>query len=264
LIKKIMFFVFILFFIMGCSEEKGKLRIWLTDAPPPQDVQHIYFTILGVGIRDEEGVATTIQNDIHQVDVIELAGGYAAPLTYDYFTGSSFIDVESGNYRSVLLWFAQVNSVVRSDTVIDSLLIPEEYYPFSSELEEEFTILPGESRTIVIDFDASKSINWDGPPYELIPSFRIFQSSNAGFITGTVKTIEDTSEVAVKYAALQAVSSTDSITTLSDSAGNYSFFIPEGTYDVSVLAEGYTSDTIYRGLVVVRDSLLDSCNFTLE
>ncbi len=265
MIRKIVFFVFILFFVMGCGQEKGKLRIWLIDAPPPQEVEHIYLTVMGVGIRDVGGEVVTLQSDIYTVDIMKLIGGFAAPLTYSYSTGGYFVDVEPGDYTSVLLLLAEINSLVmEGDSVADSLLIPEGV-PIAYELEEDFTVLPGEYLTIVVDFDASKSINWDSEPYELIPSFRIFQTSTAGFIRGTVKTIEDTSEVAIKFATLHAVSSIDSMTTLSDTAGNYSLFIPEGTYDVSVSAEGYTiADTIYREVLVIRDSLLDNYNFILE
>jgi hypothetical protein len=260
--KKITLILFVLFLILGCGEEKGKLRIWLIDAPPPQDVEHIYLTVMGVGIRDAGGEANTIQSDLYTVDIAELIGGYAASLTFNYRTGGYFVDVDPGDYTSVLLALAQINSVVK-DSVQDSLLISGD--EISYELEEEFAILPGEYFTIVVDFDASKSINWESEPYELTPSFRIFQSSIAGFIRGTVKAVEDTSEVAVKFATLRAVSSTDSMTTLSDTEGNYSLFVPEGTYDVSVSAEGYTtSDTIYREVAVMRDSVLDDYNFTLE
>jgi hypothetical protein len=260
LVKKIVFFVFVLFFIMGCGEEKGKLRIWLTDAPPPQDVEHIYLTVLGVGIRDEEGDATTIQSDIHTIDVVRLIGGYAVSLTYSY--RGYFVDVEPGDYTSVLLALALINSVVR-DGVEDSLLVTGDI--ISYELEEDFTILPGEYLTIVVDFDASESIDWESRPYELTPHFRIFQSSTAGFVRGKVKTVEDSLEVSVKFATVQAVCSTDVMTTLSDTAGNYSLFIPEGTYDLNVSAEGYTaSDTTYGGLEVIRDSVLDGYNFMLE
>jgi hypothetical protein len=265
LIRKIVFFVFIFLFLIGCGQEKGKLRIWLIDSPPPQDVEHIYLTVLGVGVRNSKGEAITLQLDPYRVDIVGLIGGYAVSLTYNYSSGGYFVDVEPGDYRSVLLLLAQINSVVESgDSLADSLLIPEGV-PFEYELDENFTILPGEYMTIVVDFDASKSINWESEPYSLTPSFRIFQRSNAGFIRGTVKTVEDTSEVAVKFAALHAVSSTDSMTTLSDTAGNYSLFIPEGTYDVSVSADGFTaSDTLYEGVIVNRDSVLANYNFILE
>jgi len=150
------------------------------------------------------------------------------------------------------------------DSVQDSLLIPEET-PVEYELEEDFTIFPGEYLTIVIDFDASKSINWESQPYELTPSFRIFQSSTAGFILGTVK---DTSGACVKIAAVQAASSTDTMATLSvdlDTTYSYCLIIPEGTYDISASADGYTiSDTIYERVDVIRDSVLTDYNFTLE
>ncbi len=265
MIKKIGFFVLVLFFVIGCQEDDGRLKIWLTDAPPPQNVQNIYLTILAVGIRNAEGEVTTIQNDIHRIDVLELSGGYAAPLTFNYMTGGYYADVKPGDYTSVLLVLAQINSLVmEGDSIADSLLIPDGM-PIEFEIEEDFTVFPGEHLTIVVDFDASKSINWETQPYELNPYFRAFQSSNAGFISGTVKTLEDTSEVAVKFAVLHAVSSTDSMTTLSDNAGNYSLFIPEGTYNISASADGYTvSDTIYEGIDLRADSVLGDYDFTLE
>lgn len=265
MIRKIWVFLVVLFFIVGCSEENGRLKIWLIDAPPPQDVRSIYLTIFGVGVRNAEGEVATLQNDIHQVDVLELVGGYASPLTFDYMTGSYYVDVEPGDYTSVLLVLAQINSIVmEGDSIADSLLIPEGM-PIEFEIEENFTVLPGEHLTIVVDFDASKSINWETQPYELNPYFKAFQSSNAGFISGTVKTLEDTLEVGVKFAVVNAVSFADSMTALSDSAGNYSLFIPEGNYDISVSAEGYTvSDTIYEGIVLAADSILENYNFTLE
>jgi hypothetical protein len=264
LIKKSVFFIFVLLFIVGCGEEDGQLRIWLTDTPPPQDVENIYLTILAVGIVNAEDEAGTIQGEINTFDIVKLAGGYVASLTHNYSTGGSFIDVEPGEYKSVLLALAQINSVVKGGSVADSLLIPDQYYPFSYELEQDFTILPGEYVTIVIDFDASKSINWETQPYQLVPHFRIFESSTAGFIQGTVKTLEGVSEVPVKFAVLEAVSLNDTMTALSDTAGNYLFFLPEGTYGLSVSAEGYNPDTTYESVVVIRDSVLSDYDFMLE
>jgi hypothetical protein len=274
LIKKIVFSILILFFVAGCGEEKGKLRVWLTDAPPPQDVENIYLTVLLVGIVDLDNEVATISSELYgtTVDIVRLASGYAMPLTYNSNTGSSYADIAPGDYKSILLLLAQINSVVREDSFSDTLLIPYDstlsdstYNPFrfELELENEFTILPGEYRTIVIDFDASKSINWETSPYELNPQFRIFASSDAGFIKGNVKALEDDSEVPVKFAVLQAVNLNDTMTTLSDTAGGYLFFLPEGTYDLSVSAEGYVSDTTYEGITVIRDSVLPDCDFML-
>jgi len=169
LINKVLFFVFVLFFIIGCGEDKGKLKIWLVDAPPPQNVQHIYLNVLLVGIVNSDNEVTTISSGMYEttIDVVKLTNGYAMPLTYNS-TGSYFADISPGDYKSVLLLLAQMNSVVSEDSVSDTLLIPYDttisdsnYNPvrFELELEGGFTILPGEYRTIVVDFDASRSIN---------------------------------------------------------------------------------------------------------
>lgn len=265
-VKKIVFFVFVLFLLTGCGGEKSGLRIWLIDAPPPQNLEHLYLTILGVSVRNAESEVLILQNDIHRIDILQLIGGYAAPLTFNYSNASSFVDVPPGDYTSVILWLAQINSLVmEGDSIADSLLIPAEYSPFEFELEEDFTILPGEDLTVVIDFDAEKSINWQTQPYELTPHFRIFERSTAGFIRGAVR---DTAGAFVKLAAVRAVSLTDTMAALSADIGatySYCLFLPEGTYDISASANGYTiSDTVYQGVVINRDSVLDGYDFTLE
>jgi hypothetical protein len=258
-LKKIVSMAIILFFVLGCGEDKGKLRISLVDAPPPQDVQHIYLTIIAVGIRNAEGDATTLQDDPYTVDIVELTGGLSAPLTHNYQNGSSFVDIEPGDYTSVLLALAQINSVVR-DSIQDSLLIPGNTITF--ELEEDFTVLPNQYLTIIIDFDASKSINWESSPYELTPHFKIFERSIAGFVKGIVK---DVSEDTIKFALCMAANSLDTFTTLTNDTGAYLLIVPVDTYNISASAEGYTTaDTIYQGVNVIGDSVLSGYNFTLE
>ncbi len=264
--KKIVSIVIILFLILGCGEDKGKIRIWLIDAPPPQDIQHIYLTIMGVAIRHAEGRTTTLVDYPFSYDIARLIGGKYTPLTYSPRYGE-YVEIEPGDYTSVLLALAQINSVVR-DSVQDSLFIPEGT-PISYELEEDFTVLPGQDITLVIDFDASKSINWESSPYELTPRFKIFERSIAGFLRGIVK---DTSGDTVKYAICTAANALDTFTTLTDSTSQdttnpytYQLMIPKGTYNISVSAEGYTTaDTTYTGVNVIRGSLLTGYNFTLE
>ena len=260
--KKTFLLIIVLFLILGCGEDKGKIRVLLIDAPPPQNVQNIYITVLGVAAKNMDDEIITLQEDFYLVDIVRLTGGKSTSLTYNYRTGGDFLDIENGDYKSILLALAQINSVV-IDSTADTLLIPSEYTPFIFELETDFTIFSGEYNTIIVDFDASKSINWESTPYQLNPTFRIFEYSEAGFIQGAVTTIEDTLEEPVKFAVLSAVSSTDTITTLSDSTGSYSLFIREGTYNISAYAEGFSVDTVYEGIIVDSDSVLTGYDFLL-
>jgi len=150
----------------------------------------------------------------------------------------------------------------------DSLLIPVPAdSTFEYELDEEFTIFPGERHTIVIDFDASKSINWETSPYELTPHFRIFDASEAEFLRGSVK---DASGSYVNFATVYASSleSFDTMSSLSmdlDTTFSYCLMLPEGSYNISASAEGYTSsDPVYENVVVNSDSVLEGYDFTLE
>ena len=260
--KKVLLVITVLFFILGCGENKGKIRVLITDAPPPQNVKNIYITVLGVAARNMDDEIIGLQEDFYLVDIVRLAGGKSTSLTYNYRTGGDFLDIENGDYTSILVALAQINSVV-IDSTTDTLLIPDEYIPFTFELEKDFTISSGEYLTLVVDFDASKSINWESAPYQLNPIFRIFEYSEAGFIQGVVKALEDTLEEPVKFAVLSAVNSTDTITTLSDSTGSYSLFLPEDTYNVSAYAEGFSVDTIYEGITISSDSALMGYDFIL-
>ncbi len=260
--NKVLLVITVLFLILGCGENTGKIRVLITDAPPAQNVKNIYITVLGVAAKNIDDEIVELQEDFYTIDIVKLTGGKSTSLTYNYRTGGDFIDIKAGDYTSVILAIAQINSVT-IDSITDSLLIPDEYIPFTFELEKDFTVSSGEYITIIVDFDASKSINWEAEPYELIPSFRIFEYSEAGFIQGQVITLEDTLEVPVKFAVLRAVNSTDTITTLSDSTGNYSLFLEEDTYNISVYVENFIADTIYEGVTISSDSALMGYDFIL-
>lgn len=276
--KKIVLFLFLLSFIFGCGEDKGRLRVWLIDAPPPRDVEKIGLRIIAVGIRNAEGKTETIANYYDTVDIVKLNRGAAASLTHSWGQGN-FVEVEPGDYKSVLLWLTRRNFVIRNGTE-DTLLIPDSI-PNVYELEQNFSVLRDQGITIVIDFDASKSINWESQPYELDPLFRIYKASIAGFVKGTVK---DTSGAFLKRAEIQAVSSTDTFTTLSTDliidttdvtnselvvdTHSYAFMLPEGTYDINAFSVDSVGNiltgTTYENVTVIRDSLLKNYNFVLE
>lgn len=260
--RKVILIITVLFLIIGCGEDQGKLRILITDAPPPQNVEHIYLTILGVGIRNAAGDAITLQSDYYTVDIVRLTGGYSTSLTYNYSTGGSFVEVEPGDYTSVLIAINNLNSI-ETDSTQDTLLIPEGT-SISYELEKDFTVSSNELVTLIVDFDASKSINWESTPYELTPVFRIYESDEAGYLLGTVKTIiDDTTETAAKFAVLKAINEADTFTQLTDTAGKFSLSLPEDTYTISAHVEGYESDTIYEEVTIMRDSVLEDYNFLL-
>jgi hypothetical protein len=265
-LKNFLLIFTIMFLILGCGEDKGFIRICLIDAPPPQDVEHIYLAVMTVGIRNAEGDPTTLVGYPYSYDIARLIGGRYTSLTYSPRYGE-YVEIDAGDYTRVLLLLSQINYTVRDGTY-DTLLIPDGT-PVIYELEQDFTVLPDQIITIVVDFDASKSINWESQPYELTPSFKTFPLSVAGFLRGIVK---DTSGNIIKFAVCMAANAQDTFTTMSDSTSSdttnpfsFQFTIPEGIYNISVSAEGYTTaDTTYTDVNVIRDSLLNGYNFTLE
>lgn len=257
--KKAALLVIILLFILSCGKEQANIRVWIKDAPPPQDVQHIYLTVNELMVRNAEGEIIVLEDNPYTFDVIELTGGYFTSLTYNMKTGGSTIDIEPGDYTDVIIAFAR-NHYVERDTT-GYMIIPSDQ-PQTFELNHPFSLSANDDITLVIDFDASKSINWVSVPYELTPSLTIFESSIAGYIGGVVR---DSLGTAIRLALCKAANSTDTLTTWTNSNGRYVFMMPVGTYDISASAEGYTtSDITYDGITVILDSVLDSHNFILE
>ncbi len=257
--KKSALVAFILFFILSCGKEKASIMVWIKDAPPPQDVQHIYLTVYGLAVKSTEGDTTVLEDYPYTFDVIGLTGGFYTSLTYNIKTGESFIDIEPGDYTDIIIGFARNHYLVRDTT--GALIIPSDQ-PQIYELNHPFSLSANDNIILVIDLDASKSINWVSVPYEFTPSLTIFESTAAGYIGGTVR---DSSGTAIRLALCEAANSTDTLTTWTNSNGRYVFMLPVGTYDISASAEGYTiSDTTYEGITVILNSVLDSHNFILE
>ena len=219
-----------------------------------------------MGIRNAEGYATTLVSYPYSYDIASLIRGRYISLTYSP-KYREYVEIDAGDYTRILLLLSQINYVVR-DNINDTLLIPDGT-SVVYELEQDFTVLPGQYVTIIVDFDASKSINWESQPYEHIPSIKTFPLSVVGSLQGIVKdTLGDT----IKFAVCTAANALDTFTTLADSTSSdtinpytYRFTIPEGIYNISVSAEGYTTaDTIYTGVNIIRDSVLTGYDFTIE
>ncbi|MEO0293993.1 MAG: DUF4382 domain-containing protein [candidate division WOR-3 bacterium] len=249
--KKVVLSLIGILLVIGCGENEGWVRIWLIDSPPPQDVEAIYLRIFGVGVRNLGGDAITVDANINEYDIVMgTLGGMGIVIAVD--------KIKPGNYTSILIALTEIH-LVRRNGELDTLILSEGS-PLKYEIPQDFTIYKDKITQIFIDFDASKSINWETQPYTLTPIFRAFEGSTLGAIRGKVT---DSTGAPIKFAVCKAVNSTDTFTTLSTpDSGKYYLIAKKGTYNITSYLEGYTSDTSYS--VEIGDSTLKGYNFVLR
>jgi hypothetical protein len=252
--KKTLLILIILVFFIGCdSDSKGRILIVAVDAPPPQDLEHIYLTVNEVRVKNSDGRWIAVNDYLpFEIDILRLVNGVSAILCYE--------NIEPGHYTDVLIELADTNYMyIDGDQY---LLIVSSDAKAGVVLSQEFTVVKDESAELLVDFEVSNSIDWTSEPYKLNPTFRIYEVAQYGSVAGTVK---DTSDVGIQNALCMATTLTDTLTTLTDSDGEYILFLMEGAYDISVSAEGYTtSDTVYAGVYVDAGSNLTGYNFICE
>src|SRR5574341_320749 len=249
--------VFILPFFFACSKTPtgngpGRIRIQVMDSPLLAGVEHIYLTIKEVDLHRAESGWLTVATPDSTFDFLELVNGNTKVL----------IDtlVASGHYTQMRLIVADTNQIVVSGVTFP-LVVPSGTET-GVKLNLDFVLQPGQELDFLVDFDASKSVELVNGLYLLHPTFRTSLTTQVGTVSGTVKNSGGTG---IHNAEVQAVSMTDTITTVSDDSGEYKLILPAGTYNISAMAAGYTSaDTSYQNVQVQAGEKLTGYDFILH
>lgn len=92
------------------------------------------------------------------LDLVQLQKGVIAPL--------GVTRLSAGNYSEIRLYIANATAVL-PDSSIKNLTLSG--YDRIIKLDNTFTITPRKNTTLVIDFDAQKSVNYDGSEFNLQP-----------------------------------------------------------------------------------------------
>jgi hypothetical protein len=251
------FIVVILPLFFACSKtptgnEPGRIRILAMDSPLLAGVEHIYLTIKEVGLhRSESGWITVAQPD-STFDFLELVNGVTKVLLDTL--------IQSGHYTQMRLVVADTNQiVVNGDTF--PLVVPSGTET-GVKLNLDFVLQPGQLMEFFVDFDASRSVEMVNGAFLLHPTYRALPLVQAGTISGTVKNAGGSG---IPSAEVQAVGLVDTITTLTDSSGEYKLILAPGTYDLSAMAAGYSSaDTSYQDVQVQAGDKLTGYDFILH
>jgi hypothetical protein len=206
--------------------ELGTMQVLLTDAPGNYD--HVYIDIREARIHHssdaEDGESGWIDLDIEPgiYDLLELTNG-----RYEIL---GEIDLEPGRYNQMRLILGDQNEVVIDGTT-HSLMTPSAQQS-GLKLNIHADIEGGEMYTLLLDFDANKSIVHAGQSGNIIlkPVIRTVRLEQTGTIEGTIEPAE-----ALPW--VYAIAGQDTIRgTRADTDGDFRLIgLPSDTYQVSII-----------------------------
>ena len=218
----------------GISETKTLLKINLTDAPGEFEEVNITFSEVSALFGNQWII---ISNQSQTFDLLTLSNGRTALL------GEA--EVEAGRYQQIRLKISG-GEVVTGGTSYP-LTVPSGAQT-GLKFGPAFTIEPGITYELIVDFDASRSIHATGPPgnptnFILTPFIRVIAQEPSGAISGQVTNFE---HLPTAY----AIAGGDTVTSTSIDKVNGNFllaFLPEGVYSVAIsdtLGNAYTESDI--------------------
>lgn len=270
------------FLFFGCSDDNdatnsstGKLSIQLTDAPFLYDmVAEANVTIFKIDARykgeaatdstaiDEKSFITLSEEEVN-VNLLELTNGLTENLVN--------INVPVGTYDLIRVYVKGVNVVLNDGTVYDLKVPSGEQTGIKVFIKPGLVVQGGLSSDLLLDFDVSKSFIAKGgrnnlSGFNFKPVIKASNLSTAGTLKGLVTTMEDNVKVGVEGAQVSLiVADTINTTTFTDITGSYVLMgLQEGSYDLLVELEGYTSESRTGINIVSANTTSQDIELSLE
>lgn len=200
------------------SSESYAFSVRLTDAPGPYDA--VYIDIQGVEVIGNNGATVNLATQTGIYDLLELSSGVETTLSNDVLTSSKV--------NQVRLILGTQNSVV-VDGVSYPLDTPSAQQS-GLKLQVNQTLLANSQNSVLIDFDANKSIVVNGNgTYSLKPVLRTIDLSTTGTIEGSISIPGTLASVKVVSA-----SGEDYYTNVKTDGTFKILGLPAGTYSVTI------------------------------
>jgi len=211
--------------LLGCDNEPNKpsgdsgyMIVHLTDAPAFFDAVNITFSDISFHL---DSVWVKIRKKPITVNLLDWTDGKTMVL------GEG--EIPAGHYTQLRLLIESGEVVIQNQTY--PLPIPSGVLKFGPE----FTVEPGSTYELVLDFDVNRSIVRMGSRksprgFMLKPHIRVIPRAISGSISGIVVNPED---VPVAY----AIQGADTVNSASVDTGSGAFilpFLPEGSYTVAI------------------------------
>lgn len=236
----------------------GQLQVKAMDTPIAGDVTEVNLHIKQVSIHRSAADANdstagwiTLANTDTVVNFLALINGSTTVL--------ADTALDPGHYDQLRLLLGSDNEIV-VDGITFPLTIPSGTQT-GVKLNLDFDIQADETYQLYLDFNASHSIHQRGHlgTFMMRPTFHAFMQHNSGRISGMVT---DSLGTGIEHASVYAVANDDTTATLTDSTGNYTMILEEGTYNLSAEITEYTSvDTMYSDIEVNADAELTGYDF---
>ncbi len=214
--------------LAGCQKNStpaeqgtGTLRVLLTDAPADFDAVNISFSQVAAHV---DSGWVVVKGDPVTVNLMDWNNG-----KYMILGESS---LPAGHYTQIRLMIDSASVVVNGETF--HLDVPSGMRT-GLKLGPEFTVEPGSTYELVLDFNADQSIvvmgpRWHPHGFKLKPHIRCLAKALTGSISGTV-----TNSDALPSAYAIQDGDTVTSTIVNSSTGYFMLsFLPEGSYMVSV------------------------------
>ncbi len=231
---------------IGCKKDSNsingttKVQIRMTDAPGNFDKINLNVKEIVLISDSKEYVLTS---SIPSFNILDFRIGTANP---DILVATG--EMPSGEITEVRLVLNDGNTIVENG-VVKTLKTPSaQSSGYKVKLTSNPTLVPGVTYSLVLDFDAAKSIvSLGNGSYLLKPVVRGIAAATSGLISGTVLPLASRPEVLV-------IKGTDTVGTLADPVS--------GKFTVGGLASG-TYAVKFAPIAGYRDSTINNVNVNI-
>src|SRR2546428_8844890 len=208
------------------------LQIRMTDAPGNYD--EINLSVKEIVVKgDDSGSKDYTLESGKKFNILDFREGTATP---DILVADN--EVPSGTIKEIRLVLNETGNTIKVDGIDHDLIIPSGYSSgWKVKLTEDPNMTSGMAYTLLLDFDAAKSIVLTGSgKYLLKPVVRGIAKATSGIVKGTISP----GTVQAKVYAIDAAN--DSIGAVSDATtGIYSLGgLKAGTYKISIVPQDIT------------------------
>lgn len=238
------------------NNDKGSLKILLTDAPFPADeVSEVNVTIDQVSIKQSDDLTTEetdesgfviLSEETTTYNLLDLRNGTVATL-------ANIESIEPGTYTEIRLHIVTAEIVLTDGSIFDLKIPSGSSSGLKIKIDGGLEVRGGNPSALILDFDVSRSFVMKGrnPHNGIIngfnfkPVIRAVAQDISGSLNGTVTNADKT--VALPNAAVKIISSDaqDTITALTNEAGYYAVIglLPD-SYKIIASKSEFVNDTV--------------------
>lgn len=256
------------------SNEKGSLKVMLTDAPFPGDeVSEVNVTIDQVSIKQADDLTTEetdesgfliLSEETNSFNLLELRNGSVATL-------ANIESIEPGTYTEIRLHIVSAEIVLTDGTLFDLKIPSGSSSGLKIKIDGGLEVRGGNPSALILDFDLARSFVAKGrnpqsgtiKGFNFKPVIRAVAEDISGSLAGTVTNAEKT--LALPNAGIEIISSDlqDTLTALTNETGYYAVIglLPD-TYKVIAMKSEFLNDTV--AAAVVEKYSATTVDFALE